>query len=150
MSVADNFTDFMSGTSFVFRMAVDEYNSERNWTGLLDRYWLIVEELIAGGGGGGVNLKCRYFADALERAPNEVPQVQVFVSALTFRHVRPNADADAVLAQLSGAGMRTRMAGILVPVRFVGRQNEALLGGGEQERAAHPLPFLEWFVLRLV
>ncbi|XP_049543339.1 elongation of very long chain fatty acids protein 7 [Anopheles darlingi] len=47
MSVADNFTDFMSGTSFVFRMAVDEYNSERNWTGLLDRYWLIVEELIA-------------------------------------------------------------------------------------------------------
>ncbi|XP_050074770.1 elongation of very long chain fatty acids protein 7-like [Anopheles maculipalpis] len=47
MSVADNFTDFYSGTSFVFRMAVDEYNSERNWTGLIDRYWLIVEELIA-------------------------------------------------------------------------------------------------------
>ncbi|XP_050091018.1 elongation of very long chain fatty acids protein 7-like isoform X2 [Anopheles aquasalis] len=48
MSVADNFTDFMSGTSFVFRMAVDEYNSgARNWSGLLDRYWLIVEELIA-------------------------------------------------------------------------------------------------------
>lgn len=48
MSVADNFTDFYSGTSFVFRMAVDEYNAERNWTGLIDRYWLIVEELIAG------------------------------------------------------------------------------------------------------
>uniref|UniRef100_A0A8W7P3K6 Elongation of very long chain fatty acids protein n=1 Tax=Anopheles coluzzii TaxID=1518534 RepID=A0A8W7P3K6_ANOCL len=47
MSVADNFTDFYSGTSFVFRMAVDEYNAERNWTGLIDRYWLIVEELIA-------------------------------------------------------------------------------------------------------
>uniref|UniRef100_A0AAG5DGJ0 Elongation of very long chain fatty acids protein n=1 Tax=Anopheles atroparvus TaxID=41427 RepID=A0AAG5DGJ0_ANOAO len=47
MSVADNFTDFYSGSSFVFRMAVDEYNSERNWTGLIDRYWLIVEELIA-------------------------------------------------------------------------------------------------------
>ncbi|XP_058123352.1 elongation of very long chain fatty acids protein 7-like [Anopheles ziemanni] len=47
MSVADNFTDFYSGSSFVFRMAVDEYHSERNWTGLIDRYWLIVEELIA-------------------------------------------------------------------------------------------------------
>ncbi|XP_052873723.1 elongation of very long chain fatty acids protein 7-like [Anopheles cruzii] len=47
MSVADNFTDFLSGTSYVFRMAVDEYQSERNWTGLIDRYWLIVEELIA-------------------------------------------------------------------------------------------------------
>lgn len=47
MGVADNFTDFYSGSSFVFRMAVDEYNSERNWTGLIDRYWLIVEELIA-------------------------------------------------------------------------------------------------------
>uniref|UniRef100_A0A182Q457 Elongation of very long chain fatty acids protein n=1 Tax=Anopheles farauti TaxID=69004 RepID=A0A182Q457_9DIPT len=47
MSVADNFTDFSTGMSFVFRMAVDEYHSERNWTGLIDRYWLIVEELIA-------------------------------------------------------------------------------------------------------
>ncbi|XP_058832135.1 elongation of very long chain fatty acids protein 7-like isoform X2 [Topomyia yanbarensis] len=47
MSVAENFTDFSSGSRFVFQMAVDEYHTGRNWSGLVDRYWLIVEELIA-------------------------------------------------------------------------------------------------------
>lgn len=48
MSLADNFTDFAAGSRFVFQMAVEEYHTGRNWSGLLDRYWLIVEELIAG------------------------------------------------------------------------------------------------------
>ncbi|XP_039443470.1 elongation of very long chain fatty acids protein 7-like isoform X2 [Culex pipiens pallens] len=47
MSLADNFTDFAAGSRFVFQMAVEEYHTGRNWSGLLDRYWLIVEELIA-------------------------------------------------------------------------------------------------------
>lgn len=47
MSLADNFTDFATGSRFVFQMAVEEYQTGRNWSGLLDRYWLIVEELIA-------------------------------------------------------------------------------------------------------
>ncbi|XP_062549709.1 elongation of very long chain fatty acids protein 7-like [Armigeres subalbatus] len=47
MSVAGNFTDFSSGSRFVFQMAVEEYHTGRNWSGLVDRYWLIVEELIA-------------------------------------------------------------------------------------------------------
>lgn len=48
MSVAENFTNFSSGSRFVFQMAVEEYHTGRNWSGLVDRYWLIVEELIAG------------------------------------------------------------------------------------------------------
>ncbi|XP_058462640.1 elongation of very long chain fatty acids protein 7-like isoform X2 [Malaya genurostris] len=47
MSVAENFTNFSSGSRFVFQMAIDEYHAGRNWSGLVDRYWLIVEELIA-------------------------------------------------------------------------------------------------------
>lgn len=47
MSVAENFTNFSSGSRFVFQMAVEEYHTGRNWSGLVDRYWLIVEELIA-------------------------------------------------------------------------------------------------------
>ncbi|XP_053687079.1 elongation of very long chain fatty acids protein 7 [Sabethes cyaneus] len=47
MSVAGNFSDFSSGSRFVFQMAIDEYHAGRNWSGLVDRYWLIVEELIA-------------------------------------------------------------------------------------------------------
>ncbi|XP_055531730.1 elongation of very long chain fatty acids protein 7-like isoform X2 [Wyeomyia smithii] len=47
MSVAGNFSDFGSGSRFVFQMAIDEYHAGRNWSGLVDRYWLIVEELIA-------------------------------------------------------------------------------------------------------
>lgn len=48
MSVAANFTDFSSGSRFVWHMATEEYNAGRNWSGLIDRYWLIVEDLIAG------------------------------------------------------------------------------------------------------
>nr|XP_029711984.1 elongation of very long chain fatty acids protein 7 isoform X1 [Aedes albopictus] len=47
MSVAENFTDFSAGSRYVFQMAVEEYHTGRNWSGLVDRYWLIVEELIA-------------------------------------------------------------------------------------------------------
>uniref|UniRef100_A0A336LM25 Elongation of very long chain fatty acids protein n=1 Tax=Culicoides sonorensis TaxID=179676 RepID=A0A336LM25_CULSO len=39
------FTDFSVATDFV-REAMDEYYSTKNWTGLLERYWLLIEEQI--------------------------------------------------------------------------------------------------------
>lgn len=42
-----NFTDFSVATDFV-RDAMDEYYTTQNWTGLLDRYWTLVEDQIGG------------------------------------------------------------------------------------------------------
>ena len=44
----DNFTDFTTTSNHLMKMAIDEYHTDRNWTGLIDRYWLLVEDLIGG------------------------------------------------------------------------------------------------------
>uniref|UniRef100_A0A182N3Y3 Elongation of very long chain fatty acids protein n=1 Tax=Anopheles dirus TaxID=7168 RepID=A0A182N3Y3_9DIPT len=51
MDVRDNFTDFTLASNYIMQLAVDEYQTERNWTRLIDRYWNLVEELIGGLGG---------------------------------------------------------------------------------------------------
>lgn len=47
----DNFTDFSSvneaATGFV-RMAVEEFNTHKNWTNLVERYWTIIDERLGG------------------------------------------------------------------------------------------------------
>ncbi|XP_058117495.1 elongation of very long chain fatty acids protein AAEL008004-like [Anopheles ziemanni] len=46
MDLKDNFTDFTLASNYVMQLAIDEYQTDRNWTRLLDRYWNLVEELI--------------------------------------------------------------------------------------------------------
>uniref|UniRef100_A0A182JIZ8 Elongation of very long chain fatty acids protein n=1 Tax=Anopheles atroparvus TaxID=41427 RepID=A0A182JIZ8_ANOAO len=46
MDLKDNFTDFTLASNYVMQLAIDEYQSDRNWTRLIDRYWNLVEELI--------------------------------------------------------------------------------------------------------
>lgn len=41
------FTDFSVATDFV-KDAMDEYYTTKNWTGLLERYWMLIEEQIGG------------------------------------------------------------------------------------------------------
>lgn len=48
MDLRDNFTDLSWATNYVMKMAVDEYQTERNWTRLTYQYWELVEDLIAG------------------------------------------------------------------------------------------------------
>ncbi|KAL1396024.1 hypothetical protein pipiens_010811 [Culex pipiens pipiens] len=47
MDLRDNFTDLSWATNYVMKMAVDEYQTERNWTRLAYQYWELVEDLIA-------------------------------------------------------------------------------------------------------
>lgn len=44
----DNFTDLTWASNYVLKMAVDEYQTERNWTRLVYQYWELVEELMGG------------------------------------------------------------------------------------------------------
>lgn len=41
------FVDFSVATDFM-RDAMDEYYTTQNWTGLLDRYWTLIEDQIGG------------------------------------------------------------------------------------------------------
>lgn len=41
------FTDFSVAHDFV-KDAMDEYYTTKNWTGLLERYWMLIEEQIGG------------------------------------------------------------------------------------------------------
>lgn len=50
----DNYTDFDGTASFnsvqrsFVKMALDEYNSEQNWTDLAIRYWTVIDERLGG------------------------------------------------------------------------------------------------------
>ncbi|XP_035788882.1 elongation of very long chain fatty acids protein AAEL008004-like [Anopheles albimanus] len=44
--VRENFTDFTVASNYIMQLAIDEYQADRNWTRLIDRYWTLVEELI--------------------------------------------------------------------------------------------------------
>ncbi|XP_053670350.1 elongation of very long chain fatty acids protein AAEL008004-like [Anopheles nili] len=46
MDVRDNFTDFTLASNYIMQLAIDEYQTDRNWTRLIDRYWNLVEDLI--------------------------------------------------------------------------------------------------------
>nr|XP_040231391.2 elongation of very long chain fatty acids protein AAEL008004 [Anopheles coluzzii] len=46
MDVRDNFTDFTLASNYIMQLAIDEYQADRNWTRLIDRYWNLVEDLI--------------------------------------------------------------------------------------------------------
>lgn len=48
MDVRDNFTDFTLASNYIMQLAIDEYQADRNWTRLIDRYWNLVEDLIGG------------------------------------------------------------------------------------------------------
>lgn len=41
------FHDFSVATDFV-KDAMDEYYTTKNWTGLVERYWMLIEEQIGG------------------------------------------------------------------------------------------------------
>lgn len=50
----DNYTDFDGTATFnsvqrsFVKMALDEYNSEQNWTDLAIRYWTVIDERLGG------------------------------------------------------------------------------------------------------
>ncbi|XP_062555234.1 elongation of very long chain fatty acids protein 7-like [Armigeres subalbatus] len=46
MDVRDNFTDLTWASNYVVKMALDEYQTDRNWTRLIYQYWVLVEDLI--------------------------------------------------------------------------------------------------------
>ncbi|KXJ77954.1 hypothetical protein RP20_CCG006019 [Aedes albopictus] len=46
MDVRDNFTDLTWASNYIMKMALDEYQTEQNWTRLIFQYWELVEELI--------------------------------------------------------------------------------------------------------
>ncbi|XP_058054891.1 elongation of very long chain fatty acids protein AAEL008004-like [Anopheles bellator] len=46
MELRDNFTDFTLASNYIMQLAIDEYQADRNWTRLIDRYWNLIEELI--------------------------------------------------------------------------------------------------------
>ncbi|XP_055594233.1 elongation of very long chain fatty acids protein AAEL008004-like [Uranotaenia lowii] len=46
MDVRDNFTDISWASNYIMKMALDEYQTEQNWTRLVHQYWELVEDLI--------------------------------------------------------------------------------------------------------
>ncbi|XP_058463970.1 elongation of very long chain fatty acids protein AAEL008004 [Malaya genurostris] len=47
MDSRDNFTDISWASNYIMKMAIDEYQTERNWTRLICQYWELVEEVLA-------------------------------------------------------------------------------------------------------
>lgn len=44
----DNLSDFSMASGHFVKMAMDEYYSTQNWTGLVERAWSIVDDQMAG------------------------------------------------------------------------------------------------------
>lgn len=47
----DNYTDFASlnmATNGLVKMAIDDIQSDQNWTSLVEKYWTLIEDKLGG------------------------------------------------------------------------------------------------------